>query len=348
MRVCIGGYMPKRVFGWMADMMGCGYYRIVNPYAELSNHGYQVAGDVNWSGYVDSADVVVAQRTCKLDPSTGWQRLAWLKRQKKHNKLLVYEIDDDFLSIDRDKDDQNVYHYFTHPEIQNNIIENVKAADLVTVSTDPLAEVLRPYNDNIVVIPNYIDATVMDTPAEIDFGSDIDREKSIIIGYTGSLTHRADFNTIQNEMAQLLVQNDPAWFLFMGHLYENNFVKSVHLPFQNIIEGDYFKTFGFDIGIAPLLDTKFNQSKSYIKALEYAAFGIPCVASNVGPYRDFVQHGETGFLFNQPYQFTKYMRDLINDADMRKEMGAKAKEYAKKFTIQEHYTKYIDAYGLDK
>ncbi len=33
------------------------------------------------------------------------------------------------------------------------------------------------------------------------------------------------------------------------------------------------------VGIAPLVDRPFNRSKSWIKGLEYSAFGLPFVAS---------------------------------------------------------------------
>jgi hypothetical protein len=39
-------------------------------------------------------------------------------------------------------------------------------------------------------------------------------------------------------------------------------------------------------GLAPLADEPFNAMKSDLKLLEYAALGLPAVASPVGPYRD--------------------------------------------------------------
>ena len=42
----------------------------------------------------------------------------------------------------------------------------------------------------------------------------------------------------------------------------------------------------FDIGIAPLVDTAFNQMKSDIKIMEYTALSLPSMASPVGPYAD--------------------------------------------------------------
>lgn len=41
---------------------------------------------------------------------------------------------------------------------------------------------------------------------------------------------------------------------------------------------------GFDIGIAPLADTPYNRGRADIKLEEWAACGVPWLASPVGPY----------------------------------------------------------------
>ena len=41
----------------------------------------------------------------------------------------------------------------------------------------------------------------------------------------------------------------------------------------------------WDVGVTPLVDTYFNQVKSNIKLLDYAALGLPIVASDVEPYK---------------------------------------------------------------
>jgi glycosyltransferase involved in cell wall biosynthesis len=99
----------------------------------------------------------------------------------------------------------------------------------------------------------------------------------------------------------------------------------------------------FDIGIAPLTPHVFNESKSYIKALEYAALGIPCVASKVGPYPDFIEHGVTGFLVEKPGDWNKYVGELVRDEDLRAGMGRAARYKAQDFTIQGNSWRWANA-----
>ena len=100
----------------------------------------------------------------------------------------------------------------------------------------------------------------------------------------------------------------------------------------NLVE--YLHTLDFDIGIAPIAYHVFNKSKSDIKALEYAALGIPVVASDFGPYAASVTHGVTGFLVKRPHEWGTYLGLLADDAQLREEMSINAKLWASTRTIQ--------------
>ena len=52
----------------------------------------------------------------------------------------------------------------------------------------------------------------------------------------------------------------------------------------------------WDIGIAPLADTGFNRCKSSMKALDYAAMGLPVLASDRDVYRGTLADGPGGWL----------------------------------------------------
>jgi glycosyltransferase involved in cell wall biosynthesis len=106
----------------------------------------------------------------------------------------------------------------------------------------------------------------------------------------------------------------------------------------------YYQTIDFDIGLAPLIDSVFNRSKSAIKAMEYAALGIPVIASDVDPYRDFVIDGVTGYLVRKDHEWSKRLFELVNDEPMRTEMGRRAKAHAARWTIEEGYGRWVRAY----
>jgi glycosyltransferase involved in cell wall biosynthesis len=106
----------------------------------------------------------------------------------------------------------------------------------------------------------------------------------------------------------------------------------------------YYQAIDFDIGLAPLIPSMFNRSKSHIKALEYAALGIPVIASDEPPYRDFVIDGVTGFLVRREHEWGQRLRDLVNDDAMRESMGVKAREHAAQFSIEKGWRLWEQAY----
>jgi glycosyltransferase involved in cell wall biosynthesis len=108
---------------------------------------------------------------------------------------------------------------------------------------------------------------------------------------------------------------------------------------------DYYRAIDGDIGVIPLRSTPFNDARSFVKALELAALGIPVVASDVPAYRGFVEHGVTGFLAAGPTDWRRYLTELVADPDLREQMGKAARELAAQHTIQTGWRKWADAYA---
>src|SRR5689334_15786988 len=156
-----------RVFGWLADIQGCGYYRIMLPLCELARRGVQTAFDSRMladyatgsqPGHItvnngDDPVIIIGQRIALPAPSETWQLLARYDRYR-----LVLDIDDDLFHTD--PANERAHAFFGDPATRRRMAENLRVADMVTVSTEPLAEQMRQYNDNVVVIGNYVDAAI--------------------------------------------------------------------------------------------------------------------------------------------------------------------------------------------
>jgi glycosyltransferase involved in cell wall biosynthesis len=85
----------------------------------------------------------------------------------------------------------------------------------------------------------------------------------------------------------------------LGVKYPFEGLKNVHIADRGVPINRYAAfaaSFGFDIGIAPLVDCNFNRSKSNLRWLEYSALKIPTVATDISHFRQTVRNGEDGFL----------------------------------------------------
>ncbi|MET8826116.1 glycosyltransferase [Streptomyces sp. NPDC004610] len=310
------------VFAWAADNAGCGYYRAQLPMQGLAARGYATHHGTRLPQPVrHNRDVtVIGQRVCDPNPSILWQQLA------AEGRKLIYEVDDDLFNIDHRS--PKAHQYYGRPDIRDNIIRNIQVAAAVTVTTEPLANIVRQWNPNVHIIPNAIPDWLVDhTPRQRTDGT-------ITIGWGGSATHNMDWGHADQQIRRFL-QRHPQTEL---HCIGNDYGALLRAPrrrftrWQRSVE-DYYRTIDYHIGVTPLLPHVFNQSKSAIKALECAALSIPVVASAVRPYEDFVQHGVTGYLVRRDHEWAQRLRTLATEPETRAEMGAAAHEHARRFTI---------------
>ena len=102
----------------------------------------------------------------------------------------------------------------------------------------------------------------------------------------------------------------------------------------------------FDIGVAPLVDNRFNRCKSDLKYLEYGMIGLPVVASAVAPYEGSVEHGVNGLLARNPKDWLKHLRRLVVEEETRTRLGAAARDFAEARLMSRNVSQWEDAYGL--
>jgi glycosyltransferase involved in cell wall biosynthesis len=244
---------------------------------------------------------------------------------------LVYEVDDDMLNVE-----SHGLPHLDNDQLRSSVKRCLRLCDMVTVTNEYLAEIVRPYNDNIRILPNHVKRGLLEMQRP--------QRDRLTIGWAGGTTHLGDMYRIATPLTNVLVANPDVDMHFVGADFAPLVgYRSRWTPWKSDV-GDYYKGIDFDIAIAPSEDTVFNRSKTWIRALEMGALGIPIVAQNSLPYSDYVIDGKTGFLVDTEQEWEDRLNELIHDPEMRAEMGAAAKEQAALWTIEEGWTKWQDAY----
>lgn len=269
-------------------------------------------------------DIVIGQRIA--GDSELWQNLC-----RDPNVLTVYDIDDDLLNID----ESNTVPHSIYAPLRAGTQRNIEMSDVVTASTPKLAEYLSQFNPNVRVVRNCVPNTLPETPRRIRYG--------LTIGWGGSMFHAQDWGRT-NEVLQQLKRNHPSLsFRCLGANYMTGLTNVSTTGFTTVPK--YHEELDFHIGIAPLMDTPFNQRKSWIKTLEYAARGIPSVAANVGQYDEWIEDGVNGYLV-APYEINDWvmaLHSLVYD-DVRTRMGEVALAKAREWTIGNKIHHWVEAY----
>ncbi len=188
----------------------------------------------------------------------------------------------------------------------------------------------------MVVLPNYIHGELLDLERP--------HRDDVVVGWAGGNSHLIDWVSVQDAVKAALANHPDVDLHFVGHDCFPLLGRQARFSQWEPSVWEYYKKIDFDIGLAPMGDTPFNSCKSHIRVLEYAALGIPVIASDCEAYRDFVVDGVTGYLVHNETQWRERLTELINEPDARSELGAKAKLLATEYTIQEHWREWNAAY----
>lgn len=276
---------------------------------------------------LEGVDAFIAQRPVGPLGMRTWDALEGVTAR-------VYETDDDLFAAD-----PSALPHLTDPRVKDSIRYMMERSEMVTVSTPYLAELVQRHNRNVRVLPNCVNADLLDLARRRG------REGRVTVGWAGGQSHLPDWAHAADWIRPVLQRHaESVDFHFVGADY------SPLLHWPCLWTGwtddiwDYYRAVNFDIGVAPLSPIPFNRSKSHLKALEYAALGVPVVATDMEPYRDLVVDGVTGYLVSTPEQWDKRLTELINDEAAREEMGAAARKRAAQFTIQGNWHLWDMAY----
>lgn len=311
----------RRIFVIATDSAGCWWYRLRLPLMALNPEEFEVIWEPpfdNWK----PGDIVIGQRI-------AGRNTAWLEMCAEPGLYCVYDIDDNLLEIDP----ANTVPYQIFSTIVDDTAANIAAAQIVTVSTNKLAERLFQFNNNQAVLPNCLHSSWL---ARIEFPHD-----DIVVGWAGSPFHGQDFGGVPEMLLDYSRREPRARFHMIGGDPTGGLVPRSVSGFTDM--QSYWNNLDFDIGLVFLNDSIQNQGKSWIKVLEYAGRGIPAIAPRIGQYPEFIEHGVNGFLYDDLSELTHYLLTL-SDNEQRSTMGDAAMSKATEFTIDRQVRRWEAVY----
>lgn len=323
-----------KVCALRADDGACFYDRIKTPLSSLYKHG---GWTVAWKDelYLEeiakgSYDLFIGQRISTDEMITLWKLFL-----HPSAPACIQDLDD--LLFDVHPTNFGAFEFYREADVHRIMAASLAISDALTVSTEPLAAELRAFNPHVAVIPNYLPKRLLGRPKKRV------RTKPIV-GWAGGSSHMIDLNVIADVLPKVINSTD-AKLRFYGMDFAGLFELDEPAQFTPWFhdKSAYVKALDLDIGLCPLVDNRFNRCKSHVKALEYSFRGIPTVASNVTPYKEYVIHGVTGFLCNDQEEWEHYLRVLIGNPELRYDLGCNAYEHARAYHVAEDHAHEVDA-----
>jgi glycosyltransferase involved in cell wall biosynthesis len=259
-----------------------------------------------------------------------------LNQVRTAGSRLICALDDNLLDLRAERGD------WPTPEHEAILRSLLAEAEGLLVSSQALADRLRPEapRARIAILPNALDERLLGpacpAPDESPFGP-----RPLVIGYMGTATHDADLEMVVPALEALARRHGPRIRIeLLGVLGRPaSRARLAQLPVRCLhphpADREYTRFLpwfssrvGWDIAIAPLVDTPFTRCKSDIKFLDYCAIGAAAVCSDVPAYAGTVRHGESGLLLPASAEvWEAALEDLLADAERRRALAAAGRRY---------------------
>jgi len=241
----------------------------------------------------------------------------WLR---KYSRKIIYDFDDAVMYNPITPDRDSLSHFIPFRR-------TVKLADLVIAGNSYLADHAKKFNPNVRIL-----STGLDTAAyrhQLPPAND-GKIRLVWIGSKATLQYLAGIRPALEEI---------------GSRFDNVVLRIICDDFPHLRciplekrpwseDTQVIDLATSDIGLAPLPDNRFTKGKCGFKTLQYAAAGLPVVASPVGVNAEYIQQGVNGFLADGTTDWLNKICQLINDRKLRMQMGQNAKILAHRFDLK--------------
>ncbi len=247
---------------------------------------------------------------------------------RHYSRKIIYDFDDAVMFNPHKPQRNSPWHFLPFRR-------TVAAANLVIAGNQYLADYARKFNHNVEVL-----LTGLETEAyQIKNMPTRDGKIRLVwIGSSATLSYLEEIRPALDEIGKRF--DNVVLRIICDKFFDLKNMMVEKCPWS--LEKQSFDLATCDIGLSPLPDNHFTRGKCGFKILQYAASGLPVVASPVGVNRDYVQDGINGFCAVDNQQWFDKISLLIKDETLRKKMAAENLIWVKNFDLQIIGKKLVD------
>lgn len=293
-------HLDNRYVNFLAGRDGCAQYRrsFVSNHINMVGRGdcVELTKMVTEKHFFRDIKCISLQRQAAPHQK---QFLEYLKTiQPECGFKLIYEVDD--VVFREEIPDYNASkHGFDSDEIRQNCIDMINMVDEVTVTCQYMKDLYieKTGQQKVTVVPNFMPHWWIGH--QYDYRKICDafdrNKKRPRVVYAGSGAHFDVANKTGvddfTHVEKFIIDNRANYqFVFIGSHPPalKPYVQSKEIefhPWKSLLEyPNFLASLNAQLFIAPLLDNRFNRSKSDIKFMEAAQLGVPCLCQNMVTY----------------------------------------------------------------
>ncbi|HET6449195.1 MAG TPA: glycosyltransferase [Conexibacter sp.] len=306
-----------------------GYYRLLLPLMAMRERGHEIVQvEQEYKRVIDIAPLAHCDFVHIHRPAILYDDGDVVTRLLDRGIAVGFDEDDNVVDMPLGLEDRTDQPWA--PRARRNfelLLDHVARVDLVTTPSDHLADRFEAAGArNVHVVDNYLPGAFNRVEPE---GHD-----GLVIGWHAGREHLVDAEGLglAATLERILDAHPDVRVetinIEIGMTHERYRREGV-VPIDRLTR----RLADFDIGIVPLADIPFNYGRSNVKAREYAAAGVPWLASPVGSYRHLGE-AEGGQLVADDEWFDA-LDGLIRARRERAKRAKRAKAWAKRETIWE-------------
>jgi glycosyltransferase involved in cell wall biosynthesis len=199
----------------------------------------------------------------------------------------------------------------------------LRLADHVIVINRLLKDYADRYNPAVTVIPNFVDLDRYQ-PVEPPPGP-------ARLAWIGSQSTMGNLQTIGPALVRLQADGGTPLRVIAAAPAVIPDVRTEFRPWSAATEVADLQA--CHVGLLPIADTPWNRLKFFFKAVQYMALGLPVVARRMGSNGEIIDDGVNGFLVESQEEWYHRLRALVDQPELRRQMGAAARR-----TAVEHFS----------
>lgn len=279
--------------------------RLLNDVVGSGNCRTKLIRSLSWATLTSGLNIF-----CRIsDPS-----FYWLPSYLKSKGIsYAYYLDDNFWKI---TGSSPLARYYQAPSVVNSLDEFIKGAEFVITHTQVMADFIT---DRFAGVR----CEILPVPFDTEFLDNVAGRMSLpvrefpIVGYAGGYKEE-EFEFLEEVICRLNSERPEIRFEFIGGISDGLRCLNNVQWFPGTSDYEAFLSLkvsrGWTVGLAPLMETEFNSSKTNNKFREYSGCHIPGVYSRTSPYVECVRPDELGVLVcNEVGAWVEAIKRIVDD-----------------------------------
>jgi hypothetical protein len=233
----------------------------------------------------------------------------------------VFEISDNFLDLGEWLPSRSPLR---NPLVRQSILFHASLCDALQVYAAPLKDLFGAVNKNVVVFDPYVPISATRCNSR--------RNRPFVFGWAGTTSHEVDLVRIAADVGEFCKLHPDAIFAYMGNedLFAKLFgtIDSRQVRVRAFSSHDEYLTFlgSWDVGLAPLLASPFNNGRTDSKFGTYAAC---CIAAILERHPVHEPHAQRALLFDEPHEVRSLLQWLYDDRTRVDDYAMRAHAWAR-------------------